>query len=70
MKKITIFLLALLMLALLAAPALAYDHLQDDALLFSATEAAQLEQALLVLRDQGEDACFAHIRTQLLGKRR
>ena len=31
---------------------------------------AQLETALSILRDEGEDACFAYVRTQLLGKRR
>ena len=46
-----------------------YQHGKDHYLLHPETR-AQLEQALLVLRDQGEDACFAHIRTQLLGKRK
>ena len=31
---------------------------------------AQLETALSILRDEGEDACFGYVRTQLLGKRR
>ncbi|MBQ3111380.1 MAG: TPM domain-containing protein [Firmicutes bacterium] len=40
-------LLTLLMLALFAAPAFALAHVQDDAGLFSASEAEQVEQALL-----------------------
>lgn len=31
---------------------------------------AQLETALTILRDEGEDACFAYVRTKLLGKAR
>ena len=31
---------------------------------------AELERCLLILRDKGEDACFAHIRTHLLGKKK
>lgn len=31
---------------------------------------AQLETALSILRDEGEDACFAYVRIRLLGKRR
>ncbi len=31
---------------------------------------AQLEKCLLVLKDEGEDACFKYIRTQLLGKKK
>ena len=30
---------------------------------------AQLETALTILKDQGEDACFRYIRTVLLGRR-
>ena len=29
----------------------------------------QLETCLLILRDEGEDACFAYIRKELLGQR-
>ncbi len=31
---------------------------------------AQLEACLQILRDKGEDACFAYIRTKLLGKKK
>ncbi len=31
---------------------------------------ARLERALLLLRDEGEDACFRYVRTELLGKKR
>ncbi len=30
----------------------------------------QLETCLLILRDEGEDACFAYIRKELLGKKK
>ena len=29
----------------------------------------ELETCLLILRDEGEDACFRYIRTELLGKK-
>ena len=52
-----------------AAPWNYYDRSKDHYLLHPATR-AELEHALRLLRDEGEDACFAHIRQNLLGKRR
>ena len=46
-----------------------YDRSKDHYLLHPETR-RELEECLLILRDQGEDACFAHIRQNLLGKRR
>ena len=46
-----------------------YDHSRDHYILHPDTR-AQLEECLLILRDEGEDACFAHIRTKLLGKQK
>ena len=46
-----------------------YDHSRDHYILHPETR-AQLEECLLILRDEGEDACFAHIRTKLLGKQK
>ena len=46
-----------------------YDHSRDHYILHPDTR-AQLEECLLILRDEGENACFAHIRTKLLGKQK
>ena len=46
-----------------------YDHSKDHYVLHPETR-RELETCLQILRDQGEDACFAYIRTQLLGKPR
>ena len=45
-----------------------YAKSKDHYLLHPETR-SQLETCLLILRDEGEDACFAHIRTQLLGRK-
>ena len=45
-----------------------YEHSKDHYILHPETR-RELETCLQVLRDQGEDACFAYIRTQLLGKK-
>ena len=44
-----------------------YQHGKDHYVMHPETR-AQLEACLRKLRDEGEDACFAYIRTQLLGK--
>ena len=44
-----------------------YDRSRDHYILHPETR-RQLETCLLILRDQGEDACFAYIRKELLGK--
>ena len=46
-----------------------YDRGRDHLVLHPETR-RELEECLLILRDRGEDACFAHIRKDLLGKRR
>ncbi len=46
-----------------------YEHSKKHYLLHPDTR-AELERCLMILRDEGEDACFAHIRTHLLGKKR
>ena len=46
-----------------------YAHSRDHYILHPETR-AQLETCLQILRDEGEDACFAYIRTKLLGKRK
>ena len=45
-----------------------YDRSKDHYILHPDTR-AQLETALTILKDQGEDACFRYIRTVLLGRR-
>ena len=45
-----------------------YDRSKDHYVLHPETR-RELETCLLILRDQGEDACFAYIRTQLLRKK-
>ena len=44
-----------------------YEHGKDHYVLHPETR-RELEECLQILRDDGEDACFAHIRTRLLGK--
>ena len=46
-----------------------YDHSKDHYILHPETR-KQLETCLLILRDEGEDACFAYIRKELLGKKK
>ncbi len=46
-----------------------YDRSKDHYILHPETR-AQLETALRLLRDRGEEACFAYIRRDLLGRRR
>ena len=46
-----------------------YDHSKDHYILHPETR-KQLEACLLILRDEGEDACFAYIRKELLGKKK
>ena len=46
-----------------------YAHSKDHYILHPDTR-SQLETCLQILRDQGEDACFAYIRTKLLGKKK
>ena len=46
-----------------------YDRSRDHYILHPETR-KQLETCLLILRDKGEDACFAHIRKELLGKKK
>ena len=46
-----------------------YDRSRDHYILHPETR-TQLETCLLILRDKGEDACFAHIRKELLGKKK
>lgn len=46
-----------------------YDHSKDHYIMHPETR-AQLETCLQILRDEGEDACFAYIRTKLLGKKK
>ena len=46
-----------------------YEHSKDHYILHPETR-RELETCLQILRDQGEDACFTHIRTQLLGKQK
>ena len=45
-----------------------YDRSRDHYILHPETR-KELETCLLILRDEGEDACFRHIRTELLGKK-
>ena len=45
-----------------------YDRSKDHYILHPETR-RQLETCLLILRDEGEDACFRYIRTELLGKK-
>lgn len=45
-----------------------YDRSKDHYILHPET-CRQLETCLLILRDEGEDACFRYIRTELLGKK-
>ena len=52
-----------------AAPWNYYDRSKDHYLLHPATR-AELEHALRLLRDEGEDACFAYVRRELLGKKK
>ncbi len=52
-----------------AAPWNYYDRSKDHYLLHPATR-AELEHALRLLRDKGEDACFAYVRRELLGKKK
>ena len=44
-----------------------YDRSRDHYILHPETR-KELETCLLILRDEGEDACFRYIRTELLGK--
>ena len=46
-----------------------YDRSKDHYILHPRTR-AQLETALQLLRDKGEDACFSYVRRELLGKKR
>ena len=46
-----------------------YDRSRDHYILHPETR-RELEACLLILRDEGEDACFRYIRTQLLGKKK
>ena len=46
-----------------------YDRSKDHYILHPETR-RQLETCLLILRDEGEDACFAYIRKELLGKKK
>lgn len=46
-----------------------YDRSKDHYILHPRTR-AQLEAALQLLRDKGEDACFSYVRRELLGKKR
>ena len=46
-----------------------YDHSKDHYILHPETR-KQLEACLLILRDEGENACFAYIRKELLGKKK
>ncbi len=52
-----------------ASPWEYYIQGKDHYVLHPETRAA-METCLQILRDRGEDACFAYIRTELLGKRR
>ena len=45
-----------------------YDRSRDHYILHPETR-KELETCLLILRDEGEDACFRYIRTELLGKK-
>ena len=45
-----------------------YAHSRDHYILHPDTR-RQLETCLLILRDEGEDACFGYIRRELLGKK-
>ena len=45
-----------------------YAHSRDHYILHPDTR-RQLEACLLILRDEGEDACFGYIRRELLGKK-
>ena len=45
-----------------------YDRSRDHYILHPETR-KELENCLLILRDEGEDACFRYIRTELLGKK-
>ncbi len=46
-----------------------YEHGKDHYVLHPDTR-QKLETSLQILRDEGEDACFAYIRTVLLGRKR
>ena len=51
-----------------ASPWEYYAHSQDHYIIHPNT-AALLEKLLLMLRDEGEEATFAYIRREVLGKR-
>ena len=46
-----------------------YDRSRDHYILHPETR-KELETCLLILRDEGEDACFRYIRTELLGRKK